>query len=94
MLIEGLGEVYMVDRDNTVFHVPALTFWKRKQPNQPVEKTLVDGEMVIDQVEGQPVPRYLIYDIIKFEVCAGCVTVLLTQMIICVHVCVVPCCSC
>ena len=85
MLIEGLGEVYMVDRDNTVFHVPALTFWKRKQPNQPVEKTLVDGEMVIDQVEGQPVPRYLIYDIIKFEVCDD------GTMMFCVRVCFVHC---
>ena len=68
MLIDGLGEVYMIDRDNTVFHVPALSFWKRKQLHQPIEKTLVDGEMVIDKVDDKPVPRYLIYDIIKFEV--------------------------
>ncbi len=25
-------------------------------------------EMIIDKVNGQPVPRYLIYDIIKFNV--------------------------
>lgn len=27
-------------------------------------------EMIIDKVNGQPVPRYLIYDIIKFTVSA------------------------
>ena len=58
----------MLDRDNAVFHIPDLSFWKRKNLNQPLQQTLVDGEMIIDQVDGKPVPRYLIYDIIKFEV--------------------------
>ncbi len=31
---------------------------------------LVLQEMIIDKVNGQPVPRYLIYDIIKFSVSA------------------------
>ncbi|ERE67092.1 mRNA-capping enzyme [Cricetulus griseus] len=30
-------------------------------------KSLLDGEMIIDKVNGQAVPRYLIYDIIKFN---------------------------
>ena len=68
MLIDGPGENYMLDRDNTVFHVPQLTFWKRKNLAQPLAQTLVDGEMIIDHIDGKPVPRYLIYDIIKFEV--------------------------
>ena len=28
-------------------------------------------EMIIDQVQGEPVPRYLIYDIVTFEVSGG-----------------------
>ena len=68
MLIDGPNDIYMLDRDNQVFQVPGLTFWKRKQLQHPLTNTLVDGEMVVDTVGAQPVPRYLIYDIIKFEV--------------------------
>ena len=68
MLIDGPNDVYMLDRDNQVFQVPGLTFWKRKQLQNPLTNTLVDGEMVVDTVGAQPVPRYLIYDLIKFEV--------------------------
>ena len=32
-----------------------------------IKDTLLDGEMVIDVHEGKPIPRYLIYDIIKFK---------------------------
>jgi hypothetical protein len=32
-----------------------------------LKDTLLDGEMVIDHHEGKPIPRYLIYDIIKFR---------------------------
>nr|KAF6507718.1 RNA guanylyltransferase and 5'-phosphatase [Rousettus aegyptiacus] len=32
-----------------------------------LSNTLLDGEMIIDRVNGQAVPRYLIYDIIKFN---------------------------
>lgn len=67
MLIDGLREVYMIDRDNTIFHVPNLSFWRRKDMNSPLQQTLVDGEMIIDQVNEKPVPRYLIYDIVKYE---------------------------
>lgn len=68
MLIERHGEVYMLDRDNQVFQVENLTFWKRKQLENPLNNTLVDGEMVVDHVEGKPVPRYLIYDVMQVEV--------------------------
>jgi len=67
MLINGSNEVYMLDRDNAIFHVPKLIFPKRKDLNMHISNTLLDGEMIIDQVDGKPVPRYLIYDIIKFE---------------------------
>nr|CAB3265660.1 mRNA-capping enzyme-like [Phallusia mammillata] len=66
MLINGKDQVYMLDRDNAVFKISNLEFPKRKNLNDAVTETLVDGEMIIDQVNGEKVPRYLIYDIIKF----------------------------
>ncbi|KAM9704186.1 mRNA-capping enzyme [Menidia menidia] len=67
MLINGRNEVYMIDRDNTIFHMANLEFPFRKDPSIHLSHTLLDGEMIIDKVNGQPVPRYLIYDIIKFN---------------------------
>lgn len=67
MLINGLNEVYMIDRDNSVFHIDNLEFPVRKEPQHHLTNTLLDGEMIIDKVNGQPVPRYLIYDIIKIN---------------------------
>ncbi|XP_036406015.1 mRNA-capping enzyme [Megalops cyprinoides] len=67
MLINGRNEVYMIDRDNSVFHVENLEFPFRKDPRIHLSNTLLDGEMIIDKVNGQPVPRYLIYDIVKFN---------------------------
>uniref|UniRef100_A0A8C9ZL48 mRNA-capping enzyme n=1 Tax=Sander lucioperca TaxID=283035 RepID=A0A8C9ZL48_SANLU len=67
MLINGKNEVFMIDRDNTIFHIANLEFPFRKDPRVHLSNTLLDGEMIIDKVNGQPVPRYLIYDIIKFN---------------------------
>uniref|UniRef100_G3P095 mRNA-capping enzyme n=1 Tax=Gasterosteus aculeatus aculeatus TaxID=481459 RepID=G3P095_GASAC len=67
MLINGKNEVFMVDRDNTIFHIANLEFPFRKEPRVHLANTLLDGEMIVDKVNGQPVPRYLIYDIIKFN---------------------------
>ncbi|KAJ8356067.1 hypothetical protein SKAU_G00188610 [Synaphobranchus kaupii] len=67
MLINGRNEVYMIDRDNSIFRVDNLEFPFRKDPRVHLSNTLLDGEMIIDKVNGQPVPRYLIYDIIKFN---------------------------
>ncbi|XP_013383469.1 mRNA-capping enzyme [Lingula anatina] len=67
MLIDGKNRIFMVDRDNCVFHVTNLCFPKRKNLEAHISKTLVDGEMIMDEVDGKSVPRYLIYDIIRFE---------------------------
>ncbi|KAM9778988.1 mRNA-capping enzyme isoform X2 [Syngnathus typhle] len=67
MVINGRDEVFMIDRDNTVFHIANLEFPFRKDLRVHLANTLLDGEMIIDKVNGQPVPRYLIYDIIKFN---------------------------
>ncbi|KAK7576606.1 hypothetical protein V9T40_012892 [Parthenolecanium corni] len=67
MLIVGEGQVYFLDRDNSVFRVRNLSFFWRKRTSQHLVNTLLDGEMVIDTVDGQRVPRYLIYDMVVFE---------------------------
>lgn len=67
MLINGKNQVFMIDRDNSIFHIDNLEFPLRKAPQAHLSNTLLDGEMIIDKVNGQPVPRYLIYDIIKFN---------------------------
>ena len=68
MYIKGKGEVYMLDRDNSVFRVANLTFPARKRPGGHVENTLIDGEMVEDRDRGRTHHRYLMYDIMQFEV--------------------------
>ncbi|XP_007903271.1 mRNA-capping enzyme isoform X2 [Callorhinchus milii] len=67
MLIDGRNEVYMIDRDNSVFELANLEFPFRKDLRIHLTSTLLDGEMIIDKVNGQAVPRYLIYDIVKFS---------------------------
>jgi len=68
MLIVKEGEVYFLDRDNSVFLSDKFFFPRRKQPEEHIFDTLVDGELVMDKDEkGKLHPRYLIYDIIKFE---------------------------
>ncbi|XP_058517127.1 mRNA-capping enzyme-like [Ochotona princeps] len=67
MLVDGTNEVFMIDRDNSVFHVSNLEFPCRKDLQIHLSNTLLDGEMIIDRVNGQALPRYLIYDIIKFN---------------------------
>ncbi|XP_052757830.1 mRNA-capping enzyme [Galleria mellonella] len=67
MLIDGEGEVYMFDRDNCAFKVFGLRFLHRHDLRRHLKDTLLDGELVIDKVKGQNIPRYLVYDIIKYE---------------------------
>lgn len=64
MYIQGRNEIFCIDRDNCVFHVKNLSFPFKKDLNVSLKDTLLDGEMVMDKVNGQRVPRYLVYDII------------------------------
>lgn len=67
LLIDGKDENYFFDRDHTVFSAPSFTFPKRKTEGV-LSDTLVDGEMIKDVDEhGNPVPRFLIYDIVQFQ---------------------------
>lgn len=43
MLIDGRNEVYMIDRDNSVFHVANLEFPYRKDMRTHLANTLLDG---------------------------------------------------
>lgn len=67
MLIDGINEVFMIDRDNLVFYVLNLEFLFCKDFCMYLLNIFLDGEMIIDRVNGQVVFRYLIYDIIKFN---------------------------
>ena len=66
MVILGPDQVFMVDRDNAVFRISHLRFPKRKDLNLHLTDVLLDGEVVLDIVNGQKYPRFLIYDIIRF----------------------------
>uniref|UniRef100_T1IMX0 mRNA capping enzyme adenylation domain-containing protein n=1 Tax=Strigamia maritima TaxID=126957 RepID=T1IMX0_STRMM len=67
MLIDGVNQVYFLDCDNCVFRVSNLRFPRRKFPEEHVFGTLVDGEMVIDRVDGKEILNYLIFDVVTFE---------------------------
>lgn len=67
MLILKEGEVYFLDRDNSVFTTDKFLFPRRKEPEEHLFDTLLDGELVIDKLDGKSYPRYLIYDIMRFE---------------------------
>lgn len=43
MLILKQGEVYFLDRDNSVFTTDKFTFPRRKNPDEHIFDTLIDG---------------------------------------------------
>jgi hypothetical protein len=57
-----------ISRNAFTNHLFVLQFPKRKDLDDHVNNTLLDGEMIQDTVNGKNVPRYLVYDIVKFEV--------------------------
>jgi mRNA-capping enzyme len=69
MLIEDKNQIYMLNRDNSVFEISHLCFPKDAEYTSHLTNTLVDGELVMDNVNGVKRPRYLIYDIVVYEVC-------------------------
>jgi len=69
LLVRGKDQVYMLDRDNSVFKINNLTFPFRKNMDVHVTDSVFDGEMVID-VDPQSkteYPRFLIYDALVFQ---------------------------
>ncbi|CAI4222640.1 unnamed protein product [Auanema sp. JU1783] len=64
--IGGKDEVYAFDRDNEIFIINNLEF-PHSSGTRHLSNTLVDAEMIIENVPGGTMPRLLIYDIIQFE---------------------------
>ncbi len=69
MLIDGPNSIFFADRDHSIFRVEGMTFLNRKNEQEHMSGTLLDGEMVIDEdpVTMQNIPRYLVYDIITIR---------------------------
>ncbi|XP_037030418.1 mRNA-capping enzyme [Bradysia coprophila] len=67
MLVLEENEVYFFDRDNSCFQVEGLRFPHHSDFKRHLTNTLLDGEMVIDKVNGLSIPRYLVYDVVKYE---------------------------
>ncbi|XP_004536441.1 mRNA-capping enzyme [Ceratitis capitata] len=67
MLINKRDEIYFFDRNNSCFQVENISFVKAGNLTQHLEDTLIDGEMVIDKLNGESIPRYLIYDVVKIS---------------------------
>ncbi|XP_034939486.1 mRNA-capping enzyme-like isoform X2 [Chelonus insularis] len=67
MFIQANEEVFFIDRNNSVFEVSGLTFPHCEDVSRTLKDTLLDGEMVIDKVNGTEHPRYLVFDIIMCD---------------------------
>lgn len=67
MLILKEREIYLIDRDNNVFAAPQFHFPQRKNLREHIFDTLIDGEMVLDKENEKVHPRYLAYDIVRFQ---------------------------
>lgn len=67
MLIVEENQVFFFGRDFQCFRVSPLRFVKRRDLRLHLTNTLLDGEMVIDHINGVARPRYLVYDIIHLE---------------------------
>jgi len=67
MSVVMLDGCYFVDRDFRIAKIPNLIFPKREALDQKLDKTLIEGELVVDIIEGKKRPRYLMYDLISLN---------------------------
>ncbi len=67
MLIEEKDKVYMLDQGDNVFTVDHIQFPSDAEFTSHLKNTLVDGELIIDKVDGLDKPRFLINDIITYN---------------------------
>ena len=67
MLIEDKDKVYMLDHGDNLFTIDHIQFPCDVEYTRHLKNTLVDGELVIDTVDGADKPRYLINDIITYN---------------------------
>lgn len=67
MFIQGNGEIFFIDRDNSIFQASGISF-PHINGRRNINDTLLDGEMVIDtELNGKRIPRYLVYDVIMYD---------------------------
>lgn len=67
MLIEGEDTVYMLDQGDKLLTVAHIRFPRDMECRNHLKNTLVDGELVIDCVDGSNKPSFLINDIIIYN---------------------------
>ncbi len=67
MLIKGKDELYMLDQGDYLFSVDHIQFPFDAEYTSHLEDTLVDGEFVIDNVDGLFKPTLWISDIITYN---------------------------
>lgn len=68
MYVQDADNVFFLARSLMLYKVDGkLAFPKITNLNENITDTLLDGEMVLDNENGNKVPRYLIYDIISLN---------------------------
>lgn len=67
-LVDGPNEVFMVDRDNTVFHIPGLNFRQRKDLKLHLRDTLLDGVSIFKVYSQSQIRFCLLFSIEKLDV--------------------------
>ena len=67
LFISDENKIFMLDRDNCVFQIKNLRFPNRKDLNVHLKDSIFDGEMIVDEVNGEKFPRFLIYDALVFQ---------------------------
>ena len=67
MYIAKEKEVYFINMKNKIFQMHGLLFPSAENLSGHLDRTLVDGELVLDQMNGMEVQRFLIFDIISLN---------------------------
>lgn len=67
MYIQDEDNIFFLDRNLLLWRVTGLRFPKLDNLRSHITDTLLDGEMVTDVINGQSIPKYLIYDVISLN---------------------------
>lgn len=67
LYIRDEGNIFFLNRRLELWRVNGMRFPVHNNLNVHLTDTLVDGEMITDSVNGQKIPRFLIYDVISIN---------------------------
>lgn len=67
LYIQDEDNIFFLTRSLQLWRVSGLKFPKKEDLNSHITDTLVDGEMVTDIINGNHIPKYLIYDVISYN---------------------------